>query len=478
MIKHIFNKELLEYFKSLRFTLGWLVLFVMIIGSVILLNADVSERIEQREKTLRDTAETIGEYGHLNRINAMIWPGKPVEKMEVFFRGLDNESENTSFFSDPFARLFPKVDLLYIATILLSLLAFIFTYDSLCGEKENGTLKLIHANNVSRGAVLIAKFLATMTAIMIPFVTVVLLATLLVSIISPVTLNGDIILNIAVFILAALFYTAFFVAAGLLVSGKVKHPGTSILVLLFTWVVFVIAVPNVSPLLASQISPIPSVNAVERELDIILNYDRDNMITQVLKSRIKEINDKYGLNVSPDFGYNAENLKKEGLSAEQTKSLFNDLNTLFQEIAQEVNKTQNAKADKIKAELKRKVDAQSSLAQNISLASPVSSLTYFTTDIASLGLRAEKYLNDEIDAYYSTFEKFSADRKKSEEKKIGRTIGYNEYIDLSGWPRFVHKEEDFGLRFSGVMLYLGHLALAALVAFLMAFMAYRKYDIR
>jgi ABC-type transport system involved in multi-copper enzyme maturation permease subunit len=151
MIKHIFEKELLEYFKSLRFTLGWLVLFVMVIGSVLLLNAEVAERLEQHEKTARAQAETISNFAHMNRINAMIWPGRPVEKMELFFRGLDNESENTSFFSDPFARLFPKVDLLYIATILLSLLAFIFTYDSLCGEKENGTLKLIHVNHVSRG---------------------------------------------------------------------------------------------------------------------------------------------------------------------------------------------------------------------------------------------------------------------------------------------------------------------------------------
>jgi hypothetical protein len=326
--------------------------------------------------------------------------------------------------------------------------------------------------------VVAAKFFAAMVAIMIPFISVLLVGILLVSVIAPFSIGLGTMLNMAVFVLAAILYTAFFVGTGLLVSGKVKHPGTAILVLLFAWVVFVIAVPNVSPLLASQISPIPSVNKIERELDIIYNLDRDNMIDERAKVEFKPIARKYGLNIESRFGFNKAELMKEGLSDADAEAMLGEINAMFQRIAAEVNKIQGAKADEIKDELKRKVDAQSSLAQNISLVSPVSSLTYFTTDIASLGLRAEEYTEKEIEEYYKTFEAFSKERKKSEEEKLGRTIGFNEFIDLSGWPRFTHKEEAFTERFGGVMLYLGHLALMALIVFFLAFMAYRSYDIR
>lgn len=49
-------------------------------------------------------------------------------------------------YENPLLRLFTTPDYAYIINIVISLLAMLFVFDSICGEKEQGTLKLLLAN--------------------------------------------------------------------------------------------------------------------------------------------------------------------------------------------------------------------------------------------------------------------------------------------------------------------------------------------
>ena len=55
-----------------------------------------------------------------------------------------------------------------IISIVLSLVAILFTFDAISSEKEHGTLRLTLSNSISRGAVLVSKFLAALLTISIP----------------------------------------------------------------------------------------------------------------------------------------------------------------------------------------------------------------------------------------------------------------------------------------------------------------------
>jgi ABC-type transport system involved in multi-copper enzyme maturation permease subunit len=52
--------------------------------------------------------------------------------------------------------MFPLVDLVFVVTILMSLVALIFAYDAVSGEKEDGP-KLVLANGVPRHRILLGK---------------------------------------------------------------------------------------------------------------------------------------------------------------------------------------------------------------------------------------------------------------------------------------------------------------------------------
>ena len=69
---------------------------------------------------------------------------------QALVRGLSDDVNLDTFDNDPLPVMFPLIDLTFIVTILLSLAALILSYDAVCGEKEDGTLKLMLANGLPR----------------------------------------------------------------------------------------------------------------------------------------------------------------------------------------------------------------------------------------------------------------------------------------------------------------------------------------
>jgi len=53
---------------------------------------------------------------------------------------------------------------------VLSLLALLFTYDAIAGERETGTMRLTMSHPVRRGNILAAKYLGAMTCLILPLI--------------------------------------------------------------------------------------------------------------------------------------------------------------------------------------------------------------------------------------------------------------------------------------------------------------------
>ena len=84
-----------------------------------------------------------------------------------------------------------KVDWAFIIAYVLSLIALLFTFDSISGERESGTLRLTLANSVPRHAILLGKFLGALISISIPFMLAMLMNLLIISTSSAVHLNAE-----------------------------------------------------------------------------------------------------------------------------------------------------------------------------------------------------------------------------------------------------------------------------------------------
>ena len=82
---------------------------------------------------------------------------------------------NTRSLDSPLSFLYGRIDLSFIVAVIMSLLAMLFTYNSIAGEKEKRTLSQIMANAVPRNTVILAKMTAGSLLVGVVFLLGILL---------------------------------------------------------------------------------------------------------------------------------------------------------------------------------------------------------------------------------------------------------------------------------------------------------------
>jgi len=147
-----------------------------------------------------------------------------------------------------------KVDWGFIIGYILSLIALLFTFDSISGEREHGTLRLMLANPIPRYTVLIGKFFGALISIIIPLSLAVLMNLLVISTSSDVYLGADAWGRLGIIFLVAVLYLCLFLALGLLVSARVQRRAVSLVILLLAWVIFVVFMPSTLAAIVSGFS--------------------------------------------------------------------------------------------------------------------------------------------------------------------------------------------------------------------------------
>ena len=70
---------------------------------------------------------------------------------------------------NPLFQVFQSPDFAYVVRIIVSLLALLFVFDAVCGEKERGSLKLLLSNSVPRDTILIGKWIGGYISVAAPF---------------------------------------------------------------------------------------------------------------------------------------------------------------------------------------------------------------------------------------------------------------------------------------------------------------------
>jgi len=479
-------KELLEHFKSLRFTVGWLAVLILAILSSILLSNEYSRKLDSDLLSRKLVEEQVVEHGHINRIGAIVSPQRSVESSEALFAGLTERSRESGFYVDVINRLFPGMDLTFVIATFLSLLAIIFTYDSVCGERETGTLKLLHTTNITRWQVLLAKWLGAVLSIAMPMLVIFILSSLVANVFAGISLNLSFLSLLFFIFLGTIAYVGAFSALGILISSLFRSASSSILVLLFLWVLLVLAIPNASPIIASQIETLPSVATIEREMQRVRYNERDDRIEAETMIPTEEFLRKHGIE-KPEadrFFELARILAKQdfyedlGYPEAEAKALQVEFTELYFAEVERINEEQQEAMEQIGDELDREVDEQQNLARLISYLSPTSSLTYYSTDITNLGVQAEDDFAEQRGQYQEMFWEWASDRADMIARQEGVKVDFDDRMDFTGWPRFNFQPTAVADRFLQTMMNLVHMVVYTMLLFAAAVFAYERYDIR
>jgi len=280
MIWHITKRELYDNLNSLRFALATVLLFVLMLINAMIHVQEHPVRMQKYYDATTKSLNTLRSRTDLFSI-AQEGPGylykKPsplyfcAEGGDIFLSNfvyatpsIQITNNLRGFWSLHYPGAFPnssnirpetiKVDWEFVIGYVLSLIAILFTFDSISGERERGTLRLMLANSVPRHTVLIGKLLGALVSISVPFTLAILMNLLIISTSSEVHLGTDVWLRLVTIFIISILYLCAFLALGLLVSSSVQNSAASLVILLLTWCTFVVFIPSTVASIASGFS--------------------------------------------------------------------------------------------------------------------------------------------------------------------------------------------------------------------------------
>lgn len=279
MIWHITKRELYDNLISLRFALTTVLLLGLMLTNAVIHLREYPIRTQKYHDSVTESQNKLKSRTNLYNI-AQRGPGRLYKKpspLHFCAEGGDTFLPNSVnggymhwgtndllgfwqllyYFTLKSTNIRPdiiKVDWGFVIGYVLSLIAILFTFDSISGEREQGTLRLTLAYAIPRHTVLIGKFLGGLVSISVPFMLALLINLLVISTSRNVQLSTEAWIRLGMIFLIAILYLCLFLALGLLVSSLVHQNAASLVILLLTWVIFVVFMPSTLASIASRFS--------------------------------------------------------------------------------------------------------------------------------------------------------------------------------------------------------------------------------
>ena len=372
--------------------------------------------------------------------------------------------------------MFPLIDLTFIVTILVSLMALILSYDAVCGEKEDGTLKLMLANGLSRSKIILGKFAGGMLTLLGPFLLSVAAGMLIILLHPRVTWTGSDWGALGLIVLGAALYIAVFYLIGILISSIHRSSSSSIMTSLFVWVLLVLVVPNLSPYVAAFLSPTPSRIKVSREVDRLSDVDRDQLGQKLAEEKRRNVLEQYP--VLAERLPEAE-VKKRVAEDPEYRKAYEAARAANQQAWDEANRIQGAKVEVLRQDLRQKEEAQTGLARSISMASPMADFTYMAAELSSTGMRNMLHVRRLAEVWGRSFYREYQPKKMAGIKAKDPTADlWNTAVDMTDSPRFRYTEEGLEGRIRAALGAFAVLAVYVVALFAAAYISFIRYDVR
>ncbi|MEW6755592.1 MAG: ABC transporter permease subunit [Candidatus Latescibacterota bacterium] len=279
MVWIILRREILDALVGLRFhlTLGLTVLLMLAAALLFPLRYEgmVADYNQARAHALQELSRAAGQLKHLaGHLQVVSLPPSRLgflasghddqlpSSVEVGISGLRRPAA-ASGDDDPVD--LEALDWSWLVQVLLGSAAVVLTFDAFSGEKQDGTLRQVAANRVSRGAILVGKHLASLVVLLVPLAVGLLAGLLVLRLSGRVGLEGRHLVQVGLFGLASAAYLSAVVLASLLVSARTRQPHTSLVVLLVVWTVMTAVVPATGgALLGSPLAPFPTPEEASR----------------------------------------------------------------------------------------------------------------------------------------------------------------------------------------------------------------------
>ena len=294
----------------------------------------------------------------------------------------------------PIAFLLGHLDFVFVVSTVFSLLALLFTFDAVAGEREAGTLRITLANALPRDIFLWSKLIGGYLVFILPFLISVIIG-LLVLVLQGFPLSElDIFLRILCLICVSLLYIAVFFALGAVISIYFDSAKTALIVAFTVWVFVVLILPRVGFLAAQIVAPTSTAESVYREktarraeLRAGLDAERGKMMHEVFSEMMKSNPTQGGtavLTIGPE--HNKKMNEKMAPLEEEARVKYRDL------------------AAQLDRRYQRERKHQDTIGVNFSRITPTASFIFLATDATQTGQAKKNTYFQTGTRYYETLD--------------------------------------------------------------------------
>ena len=286
MLMTLIQKEIMHHILSVRFVALLLMCLLLVPLTLSINYRRYSQNlVDYQESVKREQAET-----EENPPNAQD-PNTEVSKLflkptplSVFANGLEDalptylgmtrngvQQGSAGVSQASVAYVLGNLDFLFIVGTVFSLLALLFTFDAVAGEREAGTLRINLSNSLPRDVFLWSKLIGGYIVFVVPFLVSFLLGLLL--LVWQGFPLGEIEVALPVFCLTliSLLYIAVFFAIGVFISTYLDNAKTALIVAFTFWVFAVLIVPRGAFVVAKLVAPTRTEQAVYMEKTALRN---------------------------------------------------------------------------------------------------------------------------------------------------------------------------------------------------------------
>ena len=396
MLRTLIQKEMMHHILSARFV-ALLVMCVLLIPLNFHINYHryLQRQVDYQETVEKENSKDPAEQPWTRRqttdpnlaVSKLILKPTP---LSVFANGLESalpsylgmtrngiQRGEAALSTAPIAFLLGHLDFVFVVSTVFSLLALLFTFDAVAGEREAGTLRITLANALPRDIFLWSKLIGGYLVFIVPFLVSLIIGLLVLTWQGFPLAEPDVFPRVLCLIGISLLYIAVFFAIGAVISIYFDSSKTALIVAFTIWVFAVLILPRVGFLAAQIVAPTSTAESVYREkaakraeLHGALKMKRGEIMGKIIQeSNTLQPEKTPGIVMAVTF--NQEVVDKMN---EQILPLEEDARLKYQDLATQLDR-------RYQQERKR----QDTIGINFSRITPTASFIFLATDATQTG---------------------------------------------------------------------------------------------
>ncbi|NVO08817.1 MAG: ABC transporter permease subunit [Bacteroidales bacterium] len=282
MLLTIIKKEILEGIRGYKFTLIFISCIILLGFSCWVMYSNYQKNVFDYKLKALNKDELI--FRKAPSVLSLYVKGtqEMMERSFIYKKGDYEPTElSIGFKLDFFSQLFPSLDLLYIVKVILSFLALIIGFDLICGEKRNGTLRLMLSNSVSRKDIILGKIIGNYALLITPFLISFLLYFIIINLVPGVKFSFEEIIRVLFVLLSSAIYLLVFFLMGVAISSLSKTQRGSIITCFIVWIFFIFIQPSFATIIAKETQTMPYIRKIEEQKQLAqIEIEKNNNLSK------------------------------------------------------------------------------------------------------------------------------------------------------------------------------------------------------